>query len=88
MVLIQMQDGDAPEIQKKILFCFRIMSRSFAEPAKAEEYFQILDQLKDANVWKILMNLLDPNTSFHQTCSSRVSKLILSDLDNFPVWFL
>ncbi|KAJ4704111.1 sister chromatid cohesion protein PDS5-like A-like [Melia azedarach] len=65
------QDGDAPEIQKKILFCFRIMSRSFAEPAKAEEYFQILDQLKDANVWKILMNLLDPNTSFHQTCSSR-----------------
>ncbi|XP_031270403.1 sister chromatid cohesion protein PDS5 homolog A-like [Pistacia vera] len=65
------QDGDAPEIQKKVLFCFRVMSRSFAEPTKAEENFQILDQLKDANVWKILTNILDPNVSFHQACSSR-----------------
>ncbi|KAL3584982.1 hypothetical protein D5086_011849 [Populus alba] len=65
------QDGDTPEIQKKILFCFRIMSRSFAEPAKTEENFQILDQLKDANIWKILTNLLDPNTSFHQACTGR-----------------
>lgn len=65
------QDGDAPEIQKKILFCFRVMSRSFAEPAKAEENFLILDQLKDANIWKILMNLLDPNTSFDQAFTGR-----------------
>ncbi|KDO78569.1 hypothetical protein CISIN_1g000310mg [Citrus sinensis] len=65
------QDGDAPEIQKKILFCFRVMSRSFAEPAKAEENFLILDQLKDANVWKILMNLLDSNTSFDQAFTGR-----------------
>lgn len=67
-----MQDGDAPEIQKKILFCFRIMSRSFADPAKAEENFQFLDQLKDANIWKILTNLVDPNTSFHQARTLRV----------------
>ncbi|KAK9935847.1 hypothetical protein M0R45_012722 [Rubus argutus] len=65
------QDGDAPEIQKKILFCFRIMSRSFADPAKAEENFQFLDQLKDANIWKILTNLVDPNTSFHQARTLR-----------------
>ncbi|XP_004293403.1 PREDICTED: sister chromatid cohesion protein PDS5 homolog A [Fragaria vesca subsp. vesca] len=65
------QDGDAPEIQKKILFCFRIMARSFADPAKAEENFQFLDQLKDANIWKILMNLVDPNTSFHQARTLR-----------------
>ncbi|XP_015583400.1 sister chromatid cohesion protein PDS5 homolog A isoform X1 [Ricinus communis] len=65
------QDGDAPEIQKKVLFCFRIMSRSFAEPAKAEENFLILDQLKDINIWKILTNLLDANTNFHQACTSR-----------------
>ncbi|GAV59827.1 hypothetical protein CFOL_v3_03358 [Cephalotus follicularis] len=65
------QDGDAPEMQKKIMFCFRIMSRSFAEPAKAEENFQILDQLKDANIWRILTNLLDANTSFYQAYSSR-----------------
>ncbi|XVE87621.1 hypothetical protein DITRI_Ditri19aG0002600 [Diplodiscus trichospermus] len=65
------QDSDAPELQKKVLFGFRIMSRSFSDPAKAEESFQILDQLKDANIWKILMNLLDPNTSFHQASSGR-----------------
>ncbi|XP_011002359.1 PREDICTED: sister chromatid cohesion protein PDS5 homolog A-B-like isoform X2 [Populus euphratica] len=74
------QDGDTPEIQKKILFCFRIMSRSFAEPAKAEENFHIVDQLKDANIWKILTNLLDPSTSFHQACTGRDDLLkILGD---------
>lgn len=67
-----MQDGDAPEVQKKVLFCFRIISRSFADPAKAEENFQVLDQLKDANIWKILTNLVDPNTGFQQACTLRV----------------
>lgn len=69
-----MQENDASESQKKILFCFRIMSRCFTDPAKAEENFQILDQLKDANIWKILALLLDPNTSSSQTCSCRVTK--------------
>lgn len=69
-----MQENDASESQKKILFCFRIMSRCFTDPVKAEENFQILDQLKDANIWKILALLLDPNTSSSQTCSCRVSK--------------
>lgn len=67
-----MQDKDAPEVQKKILLCIRIMSRSFADPANAEESFQILDQLKDANIWKILANLVDPNTSLHQAHSYQV----------------
>lgn len=71
-----MQDGDVPETQKKILFGFRIMSRSFADPAKSEENFQILDQLKDANVWRILSNLVDPNTNFHQACNMRVSNKV------------
>ena len=74
-----MQDSDAPEIQKKVLFGFRIMSRSFSDPGKAEESFQILDQLKDANIWKILMNLLDPNTSFHQASCGRVGCKILTN---------
>ncbi|XP_058199465.1 sister chromatid cohesion protein PDS5 homolog A isoform X2 [Rhododendron vialii] len=65
------QENDASESQKKMLFCFRIMSRCFTDPAKAEENFQILDQLKDANIWKILALLLDPNTSSSQTCSCR-----------------
>ncbi|XP_054776795.1 sister chromatid cohesion protein PDS5 homolog A-like isoform X2 [Prosopis cineraria] len=65
------QDKDVPEIQKKVLFCFRVMSRSFVDPAKAEESFQILDQLKDANIWKILTNLVDPNTSLHEAHANR-----------------
>ncbi|XP_010252783.1 PREDICTED: sister chromatid cohesion protein PDS5 homolog B [Nelumbo nucifera] len=65
------QDGDAPESLKKIFVCFRIMSHCFPDPTKAEENFQILDQLKDANVWKILSNLLDPGTSFQQAWTSR-----------------
>uniref|UniRef100_A0A5B7AN91 Sister chromatid cohesion protein PDS5 B n=2 Tax=Davidia involucrata TaxID=16924 RepID=A0A5B7AN91_DAVIN len=65
------QDGDAPELQKKVIFCFRIMSRCFTDPAKAEENFQILDQLKDANIWKILTSLLDPNTSSLQAYGCR-----------------
>ncbi|XP_052202932.1 sister chromatid cohesion protein PDS5 homolog A isoform X2 [Diospyros lotus] len=65
------QENDAPEFQKKKILCFRIMSRCFTDPAKAEENFQILDQLKDSNVWKILMTLLDPNTTSLQACNCR-----------------
>ncbi|KAJ7946454.1 sister chromatid cohesion protein PDS5-like A-A-like [Quillaja saponaria] len=65
------QGKDAPEVQKKILFGFRVMSRSFAEPIKAEENFQFLDQLKDANIWKILTNLVDPNTGCNQARTLR-----------------
>ncbi|KAI8001944.1 Protein C2-DOMAIN ABA-RELATED 11 [Camellia lanceoleosa] len=66
-----MQENDTPELQKRILFCFRIMSHCFNDPAKAEENFQILDQLKDANIWKSLTTLLDPDTSCLQACSCR-----------------
>ncbi|KAK4802635.1 hypothetical protein SAY86_000838 [Trapa natans] len=61
------QNGDAPETQKKVQFCFRVMSRFFSDPTKAEEDFQVLDQLKDSNIWKILTSLLDPNCSCHQS---------------------
>ena len=79
MIVIQTQDGDAPEIQKKVIICFKIMSRSFADPTKAEENFQILDQLKDANIWRILTNLVDPNTSFHHACNFRVGIKLLNN---------
>ncbi|KAL2339290.1 hypothetical protein Fmac_013736 [Flemingia macrophylla] len=65
------QDKDIPEVQKKILFCFRVMCRSFADHIKAEESFQVLYQLKDANIWKILTNLVDPNTTLHQARAYR-----------------
>lgn len=67
-----MQEKDAPDVQKKILFGFRVMSRSFADATKAEESFQILDQLKDANIWKILTDLVDPDCSFIQALHCRV----------------
>ncbi|KAK9156348.1 hypothetical protein Sjap_003828 [Stephania japonica] len=60
------QDHDSAEFQKKVLLCFRVMSRWFVDPVKAEESFQTLGHLKDANIWKILTNISDPNTSFHQ----------------------
>ncbi|KZV51246.1 hypothetical protein F511_05903 [Dorcoceras hygrometricum] len=65
------QEGDAAELQKKVMFCFRVMSRYFIDPTKAEENFQLLDQLKDSNIWKILTQILDPNTGWLQSCSLR-----------------
>ncbi|CAF2142794.1 BnaA02g25640D [Brassica napus] len=74
------QSADAPEMQKKIQFGFRVMSRAFSEPPKAEQNFLVLDQLKDANIWKILNNLLDPNTSITQASKIRDDMLkILSE---------
>ncbi|KAI3974585.1 hypothetical protein MKX01_004500 [Papaver californicum] len=65
------QDGDATELEKKTSPLFRYMSRGFIDPAKAEEGFKVLDQLQDANMWKTLMNLTDPNTTFQQSCMRR-----------------
>ncbi|KAJ0240559.1 Uncharacterized protein HA466_0221710 [Hirschfeldia incana] len=74
------QSADSPEMQKKIQFGFRVMSRAFSDPAKTEQNFLILDQLKDANIWKILNNLLDPNTSIMQASKIRDDMLkILSE---------
>ncbi|KAL3625005.1 hypothetical protein CASFOL_031673 [Castilleja foliolosa] len=65
------KEGDDTEVQKKVMFCFRVMSCYFGDPAKAEENFQILDQLKDGNVWRILTRLIDPNTCALQASSLR-----------------
>ncbi|EPS63564.1 hypothetical protein M569_11220, partial [Genlisea aurea] len=65
------QEGDGTEIQKKETLCFHVMSRSFTDPAKAEENLQILNQLKDPNCWKILTQLIDPNTSSLQAIDLR-----------------
>ncbi|MQM03150.1 hypothetical protein Taro_035926 [Colocasia esculenta] len=65
------QDSDAPELYKRISGSFKTMSRLFTDPAKTEESFQILNQLKDANIWKILTYLLEPCTSFDQAWTYR-----------------
>ncbi|CAA2987957.1 sister chromatid cohesion PDS5 homolog A isoform X1 [Olea europaea subsp. europaea] len=71
------QEGDATELRKKVLFGFRVMSRCFTDPARAEETFQILDQLKDSNIWKLLASLLDPNNSSLQASSSQSDLLCI-----------
>ncbi|KAL8461688.1 hypothetical protein ACS0TY_032974 [Phlomoides rotata] len=65
------EEGDSAETQKKVMFCFRAMSRCFTDPVEAEANFQILDQLKDSNIWKLVTQLLDPNTTSLQASSSR-----------------
>ncbi|CAI9760225.1 unnamed protein product [Fraxinus pennsylvanica] len=71
------QEGDVTELRKKVLFSFRVMSRCFTDPARAEETFHILDQLKDSNIWKLLASLLDPNNSSLQASSSRSDLLCI-----------
>nr|XP_043610025.1 sister chromatid cohesion protein PDS5 homolog A isoform X2 [Erigeron canadensis] len=65
------QESDASDIQKKVTLCFRVMSHCFTDPTKAEADFLLLHQLKDANVWKMLRKLLDPNTTSLQACRYR-----------------
>ncbi|CAL9170887.1 unnamed protein product [Musa hybrid cultivar] len=69
--LRQAYQEDATEIHKRTFGCFKSMSRLFNDPVKAEENFQFLNQLKDANIWKMLTTLLDPSTSLHQAWSCR-----------------
>ncbi|KAK6124541.1 hypothetical protein DH2020_041711 [Rehmannia glutinosa] len=38
--LRQLSEDDGAETQKKVMFCFRAMSRCFTDPAEAEENFQ------------------------------------------------
>ncbi|KAL8137333.1 hypothetical protein V2J09_003334 [Rumex salicifolius] len=65
------KDSGVPNSQVKGMSFFRVLSRCFTDPEKAEESFQLLDQLKDANIWNILSNILDPDTSFAQAHHSR-----------------
>ncbi|XP_078443131.1 binding protein isoform X2 [Wolffia australiana] len=65
---------------KKISGSFRIMSRLFSDPLKAEESFQTLNQLKDADIWKIFGLLCDPCTNSSEAWESRAELLkILGD---------
>ncbi|CAA0818018.1 binding [Striga hermonthica] len=71
MLFVFVQESDGSETQKKVMLCFRVMSRCFSDPAKAEENFKILDQLKDSKFWEHLKQLVDPNMSSPQGISLR-----------------
>ncbi|KAG2611293.1 sister chromatid cohesion protein PDS5 homolog A-like isoform X2 [Panicum virgatum] len=75
MSLRQLSQEDAPDLQKRIVGCFRSMSRSFSDPAKCEENLNMLHQLKDDNIWKLFTSLLDCSTSFEKAWSLRADLL-------------
>ncbi|KAF7094903.1 hypothetical protein CFC21_097177 [Triticum aestivum] len=75
MSLQQISQEDAADVQKRILGCFRSMSRLFSDAVKAEEYLNMLHQLKDENIWKMFTSLLDCATTFNNAWSIRVDLL-------------
>ncbi|CAM0914059.1 unnamed protein product [Alopecurus aequalis] len=75
MSLRQISQEDAPDLQKRILGCFRSMSRLFSDTTKTEEYLNKLHQLKDANIWEMFTSLLDCATTFSKAWSIRVDLL-------------
>ncbi|KAL5225230.1 hypothetical protein ABZP36_011869 [Zizania latifolia] len=75
MSLRQINQEDTPDLQKRILGCFRSMSRLFNDPTKSEEYLNMLHQIKDANIWNIFTSLLDCSTTFNKAWSLRVDLL-------------
>ncbi|XP_078165955.1 binding protein isoform X5 [Carex rostrata] len=79
LALRQTSQEEAHDLQKRISVCFRSMSRLFHDHSKAEESLNALNQLKDANVWKLLSTLLDPATPFQQACSIRAELLKIID---------
>ncbi|KAJ1259018.1 hypothetical protein BS78_10G121300 [Paspalum vaginatum] len=75
MSLRQLSQENAPDLQKRIIGCFRSMSRVFSDHAKCEENLNMLHQLKDENIWKIFTSLLDDLTTFEKAWSLRADLL-------------
>ena len=71
LIPLLMQE-DAPDLQKRIIGCFRNISRLFSDSAKCEENLNMLHQLKDADIWKIFTSLLNCSTTFEKAWSLRV----------------
>ncbi|TVT97395.1 hypothetical protein EJB05_57362, partial [Eragrostis curvula] len=55
------------EMRKKFCGFFRKMSTSFADTSKAEECFETLHQMKDNNIFKDLVDLMNEETTY-ATC--------------------
>ncbi|KAG2593232.1 hypothetical protein PVAP13_5NG110322 [Panicum virgatum] len=69
------KEEPSDEIQKKICASFRKMATSFADTSKAEECFKNLHQMKDNNIFKDLVGLIDEGTTFATSCLIRDSFL-------------
>ncbi|KAL6909914.1 hypothetical protein ACP4OV_001573 [Aristida adscensionis] len=66
---------DGPDLQKRILGCFRSISRLFSDFAKCEENLSLLHQLNDADIWKIFTSLLDCSITYEKAWSLRADLL-------------
>ncbi|KAL6596694.1 hypothetical protein ACP70R_047337 [Stipagrostis hirtigluma subsp. patula] len=75
MSLREPNQEDAPDLQKRILGCFRSISRLFSDSAKCEENLNTLHQLNDANIWKLFTSLLDCSTTYEKAWSLRADLL-------------
>ncbi|CAO1944277.1 unnamed protein product [Urochloa humidicola] len=58
------KEEPSDEIQKKICASFRKMATSFSDTSKAEECFKNLHQMKDNNIFKDLVELINEGTTF------------------------
>ncbi|OEL37949.1 hypothetical protein BAE44_0001036 [Dichanthelium oligosanthes] len=58
------KEEPSDEIQKKIYASFRKMATSFPDSSKAEECFKNLHQMKDNNIFKDLVELINDGTTF------------------------
>uniref|UniRef100_A0A1D1YLJ6 Sister chromatid cohesion protein PDS5 A n=1 Tax=Anthurium amnicola TaxID=1678845 RepID=A0A1D1YLJ6_9ARAE len=56
------KENGSEEVHEKISVSFRKMSSSFVDSTKAEEFFQKLHQMKDNNIFKTLLELVDEQT--------------------------
>jgi len=71
----KLKDDNELNFEKQILSCFKTMSLSFKDPAKAEENFQTLHQMKDIIIWKALACLIDPSRTFVQAQATYIDML-------------
>lgn len=87
-----LQETSIENLQQRTKSSFVKMSASFADPLKAEECFQKLNQMKDNSIFKDLAQLLDGKTNSLTSCNFRVSYLFMiiciSNRKNSTVLFL
>ena len=67
------QENVSEEVHNRILASFVKMSTAFADSSKAEECFQKLHQMKDKNIFKALLELLDEHTTMQAARAIQVS---------------
>ncbi|TVU36377.1 hypothetical protein EJB05_18310 [Eragrostis curvula] len=68
------------EMRKKFCGFFRKMSTSFADTSKAEECFETLHQMKDNNIFKDLVDLMNEETTYATCRMTRCMQSLESDL--------